>query len=117
MSGAEPRKPGPEPEMLRIEGPWEKAIDKALSKKRPIGGFPKPPSRTVRPKRVPPPLKPERVRVNPAPSALSPDPIEVAAKRRRPTKSEVQAEMLRAHCTRSEAIVRLKARRASNGAA
>jgi hypothetical protein len=101
------KKPGPEAETLHYDIPWEAAIDKALSKKRPVGGFPKPPSRTIRPKRVPPSPKPEKpkhkVRAEPLP-----DPLDEAAKRRKPTKAEIQAEMLRAHCTRPQAIARLK---------
>ena len=34
--------PGPEPETLKIEGNWKDAVKKALSKKRPAGGWPKP---------------------------------------------------------------------------
>lgn len=33
--------PGPEPEVLKIEGNWKDAIRKLISKKRPIGGWPK----------------------------------------------------------------------------
>jgi hypothetical protein len=32
----------PKPEMLKLEGPWEEAVAKALKKKRPEGGWPKP---------------------------------------------------------------------------
>ncbi|HEV2329842.1 MAG TPA: hypothetical protein VGY56_13750 [Verrucomicrobiae bacterium] len=32
---------GPEPERLKIEGDWVDAIDTALKKKRPPGGWPK----------------------------------------------------------------------------
>jgi len=32
---------GPEPERLKIEGNWVSAIDQALKKKRPPGGWPK----------------------------------------------------------------------------
>lgn len=103
------KKPGPKPEILHFDMPWEEAIDKALSKKRPVGGFPKPPSRTIRPKRLPPPPKPEKskhvVKADPLP-----DPIEAATKHRKPTKAEIQTEMLRAHCTRTQAIANLKAR-------
>jgi hypothetical protein len=35
------RNPGPSPERLRLEGPWEEAVDKALGRKRPVGGWPK----------------------------------------------------------------------------
>lgn len=34
--------PGPEPETLRIEGDWKDAMRKLISKKRPVGGWPKP---------------------------------------------------------------------------
>lgn len=34
-------RPGPEPERLKIEGPWEEAIKKALRKKKPPEGSPK----------------------------------------------------------------------------
>ena len=34
-------KRGPKPETVKIEGDWEDAIDKALEKKRPEGGWPK----------------------------------------------------------------------------
>ena len=36
------RKPGPEAERVKIEGDWEGAIDHALRKERPVGGWPKP---------------------------------------------------------------------------
>ena len=32
--------PGPDAERLRIDGDWEMAVDKALSKPRPEGGWP-----------------------------------------------------------------------------
>ena len=35
-------KPGPEPERLKIEGDWEDAVSKALSKPRPDEGWPDP---------------------------------------------------------------------------
>jgi hypothetical protein len=38
-----PKKPGPKPETLKIEGDYRDAIKTALSKKRPAGGWPKPP--------------------------------------------------------------------------
>jgi hypothetical protein len=41
MAKKKQRSPGPEPETLKIEGNWKKAIKKALGKKRPEGGFPK----------------------------------------------------------------------------
>lgn len=36
------RRPGPDPEILKIEGDWKDAVKKALGKKRPAGGWPKP---------------------------------------------------------------------------
>lgn len=33
---------GPKPESLKIEGPWGKAVAKAMKKKRPPEGWPKP---------------------------------------------------------------------------
>ena len=37
-----PRKPpGPKPEVLKIEGNWKDAMRKLISKKRPVGGWPK----------------------------------------------------------------------------
>ena len=37
-----PRKrPGPEPEVLKIDGDWKDAMRKLVSKKRPVGGWPK----------------------------------------------------------------------------
>jgi hypothetical protein len=38
-------KPGPKPDTLKIEGDWIDAVDKALTKKRPAGGWPKAPKR------------------------------------------------------------------------
>lgn len=35
-------KVGPEPETIKIKGDWEKAVGKALKKKRPKGGWPDP---------------------------------------------------------------------------
>ncbi len=35
-------KTGPKAEIVKIDGDWEKAVDKALKKKRPVGGWPKP---------------------------------------------------------------------------
>ena len=37
---AKPR--GPKPEVLKIEGDWKDAMRKLISKKRPVGGWPKP---------------------------------------------------------------------------
>ena len=36
------KKPGPEPDRLKIDGDWEDAVKKALSKPRPAEGWPKP---------------------------------------------------------------------------
>lgn len=36
------RSPGPKPETLKIKGDWKDAVKKALAKKRPAGGWPKP---------------------------------------------------------------------------
>lgn len=33
--------PGPEPEVLKIEGDWKEAMRKLISKKRPVNGWPK----------------------------------------------------------------------------
>lgn len=38
------RKPGPKPERVKIEGNWEDAIDQALAKEKPKGGWPEPDS-------------------------------------------------------------------------
>ena len=35
-------KPGPEPDRLKLEGDWKKAVGKAVRKKRPEGGWPEP---------------------------------------------------------------------------
>ena len=35
------RNPGPAPEVLKIEGDWKDAMKKLISKKRPVGGWPK----------------------------------------------------------------------------
>lgn len=36
------KKPGPDPDHLKLEGDWEDAMKKALEKKRPKEGWPKP---------------------------------------------------------------------------
>ena len=36
------QKPGPKEDRLVIEGDWKDAVKKALGKKRPVGGWPKP---------------------------------------------------------------------------
>ena len=35
------RRPGPKPETLKLEGNWERAVKKSLSKKKPANGWPK----------------------------------------------------------------------------
>lgn len=35
------RKPGPEPETVKGDGPWEEAVKRALGKKKPPEGWPK----------------------------------------------------------------------------
>jgi hypothetical protein len=37
------QRPGPIPEVLKIEGDWKDAMRKLISKKRPVGGWPKEP--------------------------------------------------------------------------
>lgn len=37
----EPKAPGPEPDLLKIDMDWEKAIKKSLEKKKPPSGWPK----------------------------------------------------------------------------
>lgn len=41
-NGDKEAKPGPTPELLPIEGDWEKAASRALRKKRPEEGWPNP---------------------------------------------------------------------------
>lgn len=41
----EPKKRGPVPDSLKVEGEWEQAVKKALAKKRPAEGWPKPPKK------------------------------------------------------------------------
>jgi hypothetical protein len=36
-----PAKPGPKPDTLKIEGKWQDAVKKSLSKKKPAEGWPK----------------------------------------------------------------------------
>jgi len=36
------RPPGPQPEILKIQGNWKDAVKKALSVKKPVEGWPKP---------------------------------------------------------------------------
>jgi hypothetical protein len=46
----EPKKqtPGPEADRLKIDADWQEAVKKALAKKRPPDGWPKPPKKTGR---------------------------------------------------------------------
>jgi hypothetical protein len=37
----ERKPPGPAPEVLKIEGDWKDAMKQLISKKRPVGGWPK----------------------------------------------------------------------------
>jgi hypothetical protein len=45
MAGKIKRGPGPEPERLKIEGDGEEAMKRALGKKRPPEGWPRPPGK------------------------------------------------------------------------
>jgi hypothetical protein len=36
-----PAKTGPKPDALKIEGKWQDAVKRSLSKKKPSGGWPK----------------------------------------------------------------------------
>lgn len=36
------QKPGPEPGILKLEGDWQERLSKAIRKKKPEGGWPKP---------------------------------------------------------------------------
>lgn len=45
QAGKIKRGPGPEPERLKIEGDWEEAMKRALGKKRPPEGWPRPPGK------------------------------------------------------------------------
>lgn len=45
MTEKERKKPGPKEDRVKVKVPWEKAVDKALKRKRPAQGWPqKPPS-------------------------------------------------------------------------
>ncbi len=44
----ESKKRGPAPESVSIDGPWESAVSKALKKKRPAEGWPKPEAKKKR---------------------------------------------------------------------
>jgi hypothetical protein len=48
-----PPKPGPEPDRLKIEGDWEAAVSKAIGRKRPPGGWPKPEPKPRKPRSKP----------------------------------------------------------------
>lgn len=39
---ARPSKPGPDPERVKLDKPWEDAVKDALKKKRPKDGWPEP---------------------------------------------------------------------------
>lgn len=41
-------RPGPEAERLKLDMDWEKAVEKALGKKRPAEGWPTPPGKKKR---------------------------------------------------------------------
>ena len=45
------RKTGLEPERVKIEGDWEEAVKRALGKKRPPEGWPRPPGKKKRAKK------------------------------------------------------------------
>jgi len=34
-------KPGPKPDTLKVEGDWQEAMEKSLTKKKPAAGWPK----------------------------------------------------------------------------
>lgn len=44
----QPKKRGPKPERVKIEGDWENAVGKALKKKRPKDGWPQSGSHDVK---------------------------------------------------------------------
>ena len=44
MKKIEPKKRGPPPELLKLKGDWTKNVKKALEKKKPPDGWPKPPA-------------------------------------------------------------------------
>lgn len=39
------QKPGPDPSRVKIDGDWEEAVKRALGKKRPPEGWPRPPGK------------------------------------------------------------------------
>ena len=47
----EKEKRGPKADTVKINGPWESAVDKALAKKRPKEGWPPPEKKRASPKR------------------------------------------------------------------
>lgn len=42
------KRPGPEPDTLKLEGDWEEMVGKAVKKERPKEGWPKPPKKKGR---------------------------------------------------------------------
>lgn len=46
-----PKRTGPEPDRVKIEGDWEEAVKRALGKKRPPEGWPRPPGKKKREKK------------------------------------------------------------------
>jgi hypothetical protein len=49
-----PRQPGPEPDHLKLEGPWEDRVSDALKKPRPPEGWPKMPGKGTKPRQPKP---------------------------------------------------------------
>jgi hypothetical protein len=45
--------PGPDPDRLVIEGDWGSAVQKAMGRKRPVSGWPKPEPKPKKPKPAP----------------------------------------------------------------
>jgi hypothetical protein len=43
------KKPGPAPDTLKLTGDWQANVGKALAKKRPVTGWPKPNGKTASP--------------------------------------------------------------------
>jgi hypothetical protein len=39
--GSTTARPGPKPDLLKVEGDWEDAVRQSLEKKKPAGGWPK----------------------------------------------------------------------------
>ena len=42
MSEDSEKKPGPKPDHLKLDGPWEERLEEVLEKERPEEGWPKP---------------------------------------------------------------------------